>query len=138
VRSVGYHPRVVDQLGEICWRMGDVPAAGRFWFFTVADTDVKRTSIETFLSLGRAQPSVIVSQLPRKLRQTRLDRFPTEVQQRLRTLIPAADASHTLEEVARRRTPMTLSDLLISSVALLITLFFLYCFSVGLAQILQL
>jgi hypothetical protein len=33
---------------------------------------------------------------------------------------------------------MTLSDLLISSVALLITLFFLYCFSVGLAQILQL
>lgn len=141
VGSVGYQRDVIEALGSICWEMGDVPSAGRFWFFAPADSDAKRAAIETFLRLHGGNASAIISSLPRRLRQTPRLSLPVEVQQRLARLgcQPTAKtlASASISHLSHRRRDMTF-DLLAFSVLTLVGLFVIACFSVGFAQIVRL
>lgn len=139
VGSKGYDRDVLELLGDVCWRMHDVPAAGRFWFFCPTDSDVKRTAIEIFVREAKGRPESVVSRLPRKLRDARLDRYPIEVQDRLRALgvrWPADRKPATGSPAQRRGSPAR--DYLAFGALTLAGLFCLYCFSVGLAHLFEL
>lgn len=140
VGSQGYHRDVMELLGDVCDQMGDLPAAGRFWFFCETRDDDQRRAIEQFVRDAGGDPLVIFSQLPRRLRDTRLERFPPDVQKRLRALLasqpkPLPINIHHPRRAGRAPRDFTV-DLFAYSALTLIGLFCLYVFSVGLAHVL--
>lgn len=137
VGSQGYHREVVELLGEVCYRMGDYPAAGRFWFFTQADSDAKHLAIETFVRQHGGRPEQMLSQLPKNLRDCRPTRFPFEARQRLEKL----QAASPRRQRKRKRNPTNSRNQAADTFAFLIVgaiaLFFLYCFSLGVVQVMR-
>jgi hypothetical protein len=135
VSSTGYDRWVLELLGEICYEMGDFPAAGRYWFFVELRTPPQQEAVALFLQLHRRHPQRIPYLWPAKLRYVRLERLPAEVQNRFRTM-----AEHLPPPRARvntTRAAYTSKDLLLFSGCLIIALFGLFCFSVGFAQIMN-
>ena len=137
IGSCGYQRDVVELLGAVCWQMGDVPAAGRYWFFTPLDRDEKRVAVEQLVRLAGGDPDCVSGRLPRNLRHGRIGRYPIEVQQRLQSLTPVR-----ANRVARRQRPRSAprsgaADTLAFGALGAIVLFFLYCFSLGLAQVIR-
>jgi hypothetical protein len=144
VGSQGYDRDVLELLGEVCWRMGDVPAAGRFWFFCPADTDAKREAIHAFVCDAGVDRRSIASRLPRRLRNARRHQYSIDVQKRLRALgvgtnvlPPRVRRPRWDAEPTPRRRAAT-KEYLAFSVLTLVGLFFAYCFSLGLAQLFSL
>ena len=130
VSSRGYQRDVVELLGDVCHRMGDVPNAGRYWFFTPVDSETKKNAIAVFISCYGKQPSQLFSQLPRRLRQYRESAFVPEVRERLQAI----------RKKTRHRSPMsayrfTAGDRMIQVVGFAIMAFILLCFLLGLKQV---
>jgi tetratricopeptide (TPR) repeat protein len=72
-----------EQLGDVYFRMGDLPQAGRAWFLTTkSGADWERAEAAFYERYGKT-PSGVVAAL--KVRAA-IDRFPPAVQERLRTL----------------------------------------------------
>lgn len=75
---------VLELLGEVYFRMGDLPQAGRYWYLTVRrgeDAEIARDAFEE--RFGRSVSSTAES-LPV---QAPVDGYPEEVQERLGALI---------------------------------------------------
>lgn len=144
VGSQGYNRDVLELLGEVCWRMGDVPAAGRFWFFCPADTDEKREAIQAFVRDAGVDRAAIASRLPRRLRNVRRRLYSSDVQDRLRALgfrteaRPSRVPHRHWDAGPTPRRRVETKDYLAFSVLTLVGFFFAYCFSLGLAQLLSL
>ncbi|QDU59525.1 hypothetical protein Pan216_03540 [Planctomycetes bacterium Pan216] len=142
VGSVGYHRQVIDLLGEVCWRMGDVPAAGRYWFFALADSDERRIAIETFVRQCKGDPLQVLAGLPRRLRNSRWHKYPVEVQQRLGRLTQPGLERAPRKPANRERRPTSrprskAADGIAFVIVIGVALFFLYCFSLGLAELMR-
>ena len=74
---------VLDLLGEICFAMGDLPAAGGYWFLT------ERSGTDVDAALGAMNerfptPSALFTALPVK---AALDAYPASVRARLERLV---------------------------------------------------
>jgi hypothetical protein len=137
IGASGYHPEVLELLGDVCWQMGDVPAAGRYWFFTPVDNDAKRTAVEVFVRQNNGRGAQILSQLPRKLVRSRLARYPADVQRRLQILAQSpAPPEKRARALARRAHPRSrFADSFAVALLSVIAIFFLYCFSLGVAEL---
>ncbi|MBY0588313.1 hypothetical protein K2X85_14140 [bacterium] len=136
ISSSGYDHLVLDLLGEVCYEMGDFPAAGRYWFFVELRNDRQRDAVAVFLRQAGRRPEQIGKYWPTKLRYVRLEKLPADARDRLAAVV---------HHIPMRRPPpiqthrsYTPRDQLISGVALLVALFFLYCFSVGFAHVIGL
>lgn len=136
IGSKGYHPEVIEMLGDVCWQMGDALAAGRFWFFTSADRPEKHTAIELFVRQHKGLAMPILSQLPKKLRATHWQSFPDDVQKRLRALTTPRRLGKRFHSARRRPARRSwVADLLAFSVLIGMGIFFLYCFCLGFKQV---
>lgn len=79
--------RLLDRLGEIHFRMGDLPQAGRYWWLTERDDEPARQARDAFYErFGTKAPSVL-SELPRPARP---EFYPPAVKARLEELAEAA------------------------------------------------
>ena len=141
VGSRGYDRDVLELLGEVCRRMGDVPAAGRFWFFVAVDRPERLAAVETFVRQHGGGPRQIASALPRRLRAVKTGRLPYEARLRLEKLL-AACAKAT--PASRRPRPpelrqagfrLRLAEIPPFLVLTVLLLFLLYCVSLGLQQL---
>jgi len=73
----------LDQLGEIYFRMGDLPQAGRVWYLTARVGPEWGAAEAAFYERFGKKPSNVVAALHVR---AAIDQFPPEVQERLRTL----------------------------------------------------
>jgi tetratricopeptide (TPR) repeat protein len=73
----------LDQLGEIYFRMGDLPQAGRAWYLTPRVGPEWEAAETAFYERYGKTPSNVVAALHVR---AAIDQFPPEVQVRLRTL----------------------------------------------------
>ena len=73
----------LDQLGEIYFRMGDLPQAGRTWYLTARVGPEWGAAEAAFYERFGKKPSNVVAALHVR---AAIDQFPPEVQERLRTL----------------------------------------------------
>lgn len=73
----------LDQLGEIYFQMGDLPQAGRAWYLTARVGPDWEAAEAAFYERYGKTPSDVVAALHVR---AAIDRFPPEVQERLRTL----------------------------------------------------
>jgi hypothetical protein len=136
ISSTGYDRNVLDLLGDICHQMGDEPAAGRYWFFVELRSPHQQQAVSLFLQQSSRRPELIGLQWPAKLREVRPERLPDDARQRL------AAIAHLLPKrkprpVATHRS-FTPRDQLMTAGCMLAALFFVYCFSVGFAQVIGL
>jgi uncharacterized protein DUF6584 len=74
---------ILDQLGGVYYRMGDLPAAGRLWFLTTRTGPESASAIAAFFERYGHEPADIVGALPIR---APIDAYPAEVQGRLRSL----------------------------------------------------
>jgi hypothetical protein len=127
---------VLELLGEICYEMGDFPAAGRYWFFVELKTPQQRDAVKLFLSIAGKNPSTIPLRWPAKLREVRPERLPADARARHLTI------SEFIPKPRARPLPTnkayTSRDLLVASGCILVALFALFCFSIGFAQVIGL
>lgn len=137
VGSSGYNREVVELLGEVCYRMGDQPAAGRYWFFTLANTPEKQAAIETFVRRHGGMAPQVWSQLPRRLRDHRPTRLPPEVRQRLENLQAAVGPRLLRRKASPKRRSNSFSDYLACGLVAVVAVFFLLCFGIGLTQLIK-
>ena len=80
---------VLTLLGEICFRMGDLPAAGGYWFLTeAAGEDVERARAS--LRERYPTPRALFTALPMK---APLEAYPETVRTRVEPLLRDPDAS---------------------------------------------
>lgn len=73
----------LTQLGEVYFRMGDLPQAGRAWYLTARVGPEWEAAEATFYERYGKTPSNVVAALHVR---AAIDRFPPQVQDRLRTL----------------------------------------------------
>jgi hypothetical protein len=137
IGSTGYDRDVVELLGDVCYRMGDHPNAGRYWFFTPADSSQKQSAIETFVRRCGGAPRMVYSNLPRTLRDRRPTQYPPEVRHRLDSLREAVGprAARKPRRKPARHNPA--GDALTMLVVGAIALFFLFCFGLGFVQLMK-
>ena len=79
---------VLGLLGDVSFRMGDLPAAGRYWFLTErSGADVEQAVAAMYERHGRG-PLPLLNVLPVK---PPLDAYPPLVHERLRRLVDGVD-----------------------------------------------
>lgn len=74
---------LLETLGEIYYKMGDLPAAGRVWFLTTRTGSEWEAAEAGFYDRYGRKPSSVVAALEVR---AAMDRFPPSVQERLRDL----------------------------------------------------
>lgn len=75
---------VLELLGEVYFRMGDLPQAGRYWYLTERGGEDAEVARQAFQERFGATVFSTAESLPVG---AALDAYPTEVQERLRALI---------------------------------------------------
>lgn len=73
----------LDQLGDIYFRMGDLPQAGRAWYLTTKTGPEWEAAEAAFYEQYGKKPANVVAALNVR---AAIDRYPPAVQERLRTL----------------------------------------------------
>ena len=73
----------LEKLGEVYFRMGDLPQAGRAWFLTPRTGPEFESAEAAFYERYGGTPAEVIAALHVR---AAIDRFPASVQQRLRTL----------------------------------------------------
>jgi hypothetical protein len=130
----GYEQEIVARLGQISYEMHDMYEAGRFWLLSDAEGSHADHAISCFLKRAGKDPRQIVSQLPHTVRLRSLDEYPEAVRARLRSL--ALDEA--ISQAGRGRAskpPNTWGDRAVLSGCILVLLFGVVVFCVGLWQI---
>jgi hypothetical protein len=94
-------------LGETCRRMGDLPAAGRYWYLT-EDYARDEAAADAFEERRGGSAVEMLRELPVK---PPLDRYPSVVRERLYTLVEDARAEGYTWDATVRRLSDELSEL---------------------------
>lgn len=74
---------VLTLLGDVCFHMGDLPAAGRYWFLTERSGDDVREALDAMHEKYGRDPGVLREAVPVK---APLDAYPAAVQDRVAAL----------------------------------------------------
>lgn len=82
-RSAGYSPERLHRLAEVCFRMQDLHAAGRYWLLSESEGPEVELAVREFVRRSGRTPASVVSQLPPFARLTKLDHYPPRVRRRL-------------------------------------------------------
>jgi len=83
LNSKGYDPDLLAQLGELCFKMHDPAAAGKYWLASSAQGDKVDKAIEAFVSRCGGIPEHTAAQLPRFIRLQSSGDYPASVRGRL-------------------------------------------------------
>ena len=83
LRTYPSNQAVLDALGDVNYRMGDMPAAGRYWFLTERDDEAATRAIDTMYERYGRTAIALIDALP--VRDS-IESFPLRVQERLRAL----------------------------------------------------
>jgi hypothetical protein len=122
----------LDQLGTIYFRMGDLPQAGRVWYLTPKTGPEWEVAEAAFYERYGKTPSHVIAALHVR---AAIDRFPPEVQERLRTLQRRLAAEGRFWEPKDRptvaQTPTSLRGRLGAAASALIVALILVALGVG-------
>ncbi len=99
LRTYPSNQAVLDALGEVNYRMGDTPAAGRYWFLTERDDEAATRAIDAMYERYGRTAIAFTDALP--VRDS-IGSFPPRVQERLRALQAAARKEGFTWEPKRR------------------------------------
>ena len=55
---------IIELIGDVFYKMGDLPAAGRFWYLTERDDDLFREAVQAFEERCGANPGIMLNELP--------------------------------------------------------------------------
>jgi hypothetical protein len=83
LHSKGYDPELLSQLGELCFKMHDLAAAGKYWLTSSAQGEKVDKAIEAFVSRCGEIPEHTAAQLPRFIRLKSSGGYPAPVRERL-------------------------------------------------------
>jgi hypothetical protein len=126
----------LDQLGGIYFRMGDLPQAGRVWYLTPRQgSDWEAAEAAFYERYGRTPANVVAALHVR----ASIDKFPPEVQERLRTLQRRLERDGRFWDPKDRApsspSPTSFRDRLGAAAAALIVALILVALGVGLYNI---
>jgi hypothetical protein len=78
---------LLDRLGDVYYKMGDLPQAGRFWWLTPRDDEAASKARDAFYERFGTGPIGVLSALHRPARP---ELYPPPVEVKLRELVTAA------------------------------------------------
>ena len=101
--NAGYDAELFERYGVVLLKMGDLPEAGKYLFWSGARTQEYEEAINLFLRRhGRQEPKTFLRTLPHKARLSKLADYPDAVANALRELGWSESLPWT---VTRRSTP---------------------------------
>ena len=121
---------VLELLGEVFYKMGDLPEAGRYWYLTECSDKLVQEAIHSFSERCGSKPCVMLKQLPireyyekygpvaLKRLQELLHQCPEEKQPRIKSYLPWEE----LEEMLEPSKWALWCDRLVSSLCLILLL----------------
>lgn len=83
LNSKGYDPELLAQLGELCFKMHDLAAAGKYWLASSASGEEVDAAIKLFVRRCGGIPEHTAAQLPRFIRLKSSGGYPASVRERL-------------------------------------------------------
>lgn len=121
LHSKGYDPELLAQLGELCFEMHDLAAAGKYWLASSASGVEVDAAIELFVRRCGGIPEHTAAQLPRFIRLKSLNDYPASVRERLERvgLLEAIQVRARLDK-PRSRTMMKSTEWIVMIIAIIV------------------
>ena len=88
VQTYGYVPELFRSIGDMMLQMGDEPQAGKYYLLSVSDpTETELKAMDCFLlQYRKSDHHHLISLFPRQARFSKLEQYPTYLQNHLRKL----------------------------------------------------
>lgn len=105
LNSKGYDPELLAQLGELCFKMHDLAAAGKYWLASSAQGQNVDEAIQEFMRRCGRIPEHVSAQLPGFVQLTGLDGYPLIARDRINALGLAESILRRQQAGGRPRRP---------------------------------